>query len=64
MVLPYKVVVRVVHLYKVVVLFVHPCIAIEQVYLLHTMVDLLVPICMAVEGNVAFESWSLRIDRV
>jgi hypothetical protein len=64
MVLPYKVVIWVVHLCKVVVLFVHPCTAIEQVYLLHSMVDLLVPLFMKVEGNVVFESWSLWIDSV
>jgi hypothetical protein len=63
MVLPYKVVVWVVHLCKVVFLFVHTCTVIEQMDLLRTMVDLLIPLCMEVEGNVSFESWGLWIDR-
>jgi hypothetical protein len=63
MVLPYMVASRVVHPYKVVVLFFHPCTMTKWMELLHIYIDLMVPPCIAVEGSVASESRGLWIDR-
>jgi hypothetical protein len=60
MVLPYTKVSQVVHPCKVVVLIVHPCTVMD---LLHIVIDLMVPLCVVVEGTIASKSWGLWIDR-